>query len=69
MSHAFSIRRRRVSGCLAELIEKISRARNRVVASHPACASGEAARAVRRSVGTLISDSSPAREISTVTVS
>jgi len=70
MSHAFSIRRRRVSGCLAELIEKIqSRRAIGVIASHPACASGEAARAVRRSVGTLISDSSPAREISTVTVS
>src|ERR1700680_54813 len=70
MSHAFSIRRLRVSGCLAELIEKIqSRRAIGVMSSHPTCASGAAARALRRSIGTLISGSSPARVISTVTVS
>jgi hypothetical protein len=70
MSHAFSIRRLRVSGCLAGLIEKIqSRRAIGVMSSHPACASGTAARALRRSIGTLISGSSPARVISTVTVS
>ena len=38
MSHAFSIRRLRVSGCLAELIEKIqSRRAIGVMSSHPAC--------------------------------
>ena len=70
MSHAFSMRRLRVSGCLAELIEKIqSRRAIGVMSSHPACASGADARALRRSIGTLISGSSPARVISTVTVS
>jgi hypothetical protein len=70
MSHAFSIRRLRVSGCLAELIEKIqSRRASGVMSSHPPFASGAAARALRRSIGTLISGSSPARVISTVTVS
>src|SRR5271155_4886218 len=70
MSHAFSIRRLRVSGCLAELIEKIqSRRAIGVMSSHPSCAGGAAARAMRRSIGTLISGSSPARVISTVTVS
>src|SRR3984893_18082973 len=70
MSHAFSIRGLRVSGCLAELIEKIqSRRAIGVMSSHPACASGAAARALRRSIGTLMSGSSPARVISTVTVS
>ncbi len=69
MSHAFSIRRLRVSGCLAEVIEKIqSRRAIGVMSSHPPCASGAAARALRRSVGTLISGSSPVRIISTVTV-
>jgi hypothetical protein len=70
MSQAFSIRRRRVSGCFAELIEKIqSRRAIGVMSSQPACASGAAARASRKSTGTLISGSSPARVISTVTVS
>src|ERR1700692_626682 len=70
MSHAFSILRLRVSGCLAELIEKIqSRRAMGVMSSHPACASGAAARALRRSIGTLLSGSSPARVISTVIVS
>ena len=70
MSHAFSIRRLRVSGCLAEQIEKTqSRRAIDVMSSHPACASGSAARASRRSLGTLIFGSSPARAISTVTVS
>ena len=70
MSHAFSIRRVRVSCCLAELIEKIqSRRAIGVMSSHPACASGAAARALRRSIGTLISGSSPARVISTVAMS
>ena len=70
MSHAFSIRRRRVSGCLAELIEKIqSRRAMGVMSSHPARATGAVASALRRSIGTLTSGSSPARVISTVTVS
>ena len=70
MSHAFAIRRRRVSGCLAELIEKIqSRRAIGVMSFHPACASGADARALRRSIGTLISGSSPTRAISTATVS
>ncbi len=70
MSHAFSIRRLRVSDCLAELIEKIqSRRASGVMSSHPACASGADARALRRSIGTLISGSSPVRVISTVTMS
>ncbi len=70
MSHAFSIRRLRVSGCLAVVIEKIqSRRASGVMSSHPARANGAAARALRRSIGTLISGSSPARVISTVTVS
>ena len=70
MSHALSIRRLRVSGCFAELIEKIqSRRAIGVMSSHPACASGAAARALRRSVGILISGSSPARVISTVIMS
>jgi hypothetical protein len=69
MSHAFSMRRLRVSGCLAELIEKIqSRRAMGVMSSHPAWASGAAARALRRSIGIRISGSSPARVISTVTV-
>jgi len=47
MSHAFSIRRLRVSGCFAELIEKIqSRRAIGVMPSHPACARGMAARAL-----------------------
>ena len=70
MSHAFSIRRARVSGCLAVLIEKIqSRRAIGVMSSQPACANGAAARALRRSIGTLISGSPPARVISTVTAS
>ena len=70
MSHAFSIRRLRVSGCLAELIEKIqSRRAIGVISAHESLASGAVARALRRSIGTLISGSSPARVISTVTVS
>jgi hypothetical protein len=70
MSHAFSIRRLRVSGCLAELIEKTqSRRAIGVMSCHSACASGATARALRRSIGTLISGSSPARVTSTVTVS
>ena len=68
MSQAFSIRRRRVSGCLAVLIEKIqSRRASGVISAHDACASGAAARASRRSIGTLISGSSPVRVISTAT--
>src|SRR5207249_3130590 len=70
ISQAFSIRRLRVSGCLAEVIEKIqSRRAIGVISAHDACAGGAAARALRRSIGTLISGSSPARVISTVTVS
>src|SRR5580658_238219 len=70
MSHAFAIRRLRVLGCLAELIEKIqSRRAIGVMSSHPSCASGSAARALRSSIGTLTSGSSPVRVISTVIVS
>ena len=70
MSQAFSIRRLRVSGCLAEVIEKIQLRRAiGVMSSHPACATGAAARAFRRSAGTLSSGSSPTRAISTVTMS
>jgi hypothetical protein len=70
MSQAFSIRRLRVSGCLAVLIEKIqSRRAIGVISAHDASAGGAAARALRRSIGTLVSGSSPARAISTVTVS
>jgi hypothetical protein len=70
MEHAFSIRRLRVSACLAELIHRIqSRRAIAVVSVHVARARGAAARALRRSIGTLVSDSSPARVISTVTLS
>ena len=70
MSQAFSIRRLRVSGCLAVLIEKIqSRRAIGVISAHDACAGGVAARALRRSIGIRSSGSSPARVISTVTVS
>src|SRR5712671_5880147 len=70
ISQAFSIRRRRVSGCLAVLIEKIqSRRAIGVISVQDARASGADARALRRSIGTLISGSSPARVISTVTAS
>jgi len=70
MAQAFSIRRLRVSGCLAELIEKIqSRRAIGVISAHDVCANGAALSALRRSIGTLMSGSSPARVISTVTVS
>src|SRR4051812_14700265 len=70
MSQAFSIRRLRVSGCLAVLIEKIqSRRAIGVISFHDASARGAAARALRKSIGTLVSGSSPTRVISTVTVS
>ena|ERR1017187_5928989 len=70
MAQAFSIRRLRVPGCLAELIQRIqSRRAIGVISAHDACASGAAARALRRSTGTLVSGSSPSRVISTVTVS
>ena len=70
MSQAFSIRLLRVSGCLAELNQRIqSRRAMGVIFVHIACASGAAARAWRRSIGTLSSGSSPVRVISTVTVS
>jgi len=68
MSHAFSIRRLRVSGCLAEHIEKSSPARHWCDVLPPCLRQRAAARALRRSIGTLISGSSPARVISTVTV-
>jgi len=70
MSQAFSIRRMRVSGSLAELIHRIQfwRAMG-VISDHNACAGGAAARALRSSIGTLVSGSSPARVISTVTES
>lgn len=70
MEQAFSTRRLRVSGCLAELIQRIhSRRAIGVISSHDAYASGAAAKALRKSAGTLVSGSSPARVISTVTVS
>ena len=70
MSQPFSIRPLRVSGCLAELIQRIqSRRAMGVISAHIACASGAAARALRRSAGTLSSGSSSVRVISTVTVS
>src|SRR5713101_4623162 len=56
MAQAFSIRRLRVSGCLAELIQRIqSRRAIGVISAHNACARGAAARALRRSIGTLVS--------------
>jgi quinol monooxygenase YgiN len=59
MAQAFSIRRLRVSGCLAELIQRIqSRRAIGVISAHNACASGAVARALRRSIGTLVSGSS-----------
>ena len=70
MSQAFSIRCLRVSSCLAELTHRIqSRRAMGVISTHNACAGGAAARALSRSIGTLISGSSLARVISTVTVS
>ena len=80
MSHAFSIRRLRVSSCLAETIQRIQSRRAMGVMppqrAHKACAAPECAgggpvdsRALRRSMGTLHSGSSPTRVISTVTVS
>jgi hypothetical protein len=70
ISQAFSIRRRRVSGCLASVIENIqSRRAIGVMFAHESLAEGFIARALRRSIGTLVSGSSPARVISTVTVS
>jgi hypothetical protein len=70
MEHAFSIRRLRVSVCLAELIQRIqSRRAIAVVSAHIAAARGAAASALRRSNGILVSGSSPARVISTVTLS
>jgi hypothetical protein len=70
ISQAFSIRRLRVSGCLAELIEKTqSRRAIGVISAQDACAGGAASRVLRRSIGTLVSGSSPTRVISTVTMS
>src|SRR5438128_6896628 len=61
IEQAFSIRRLRVSGCLAESIQLIKSLRAIGVRSlHRAFAIGVAARALQRSVGTLGSDSSPA---------
>src|SRR5213080_4487225 len=61
IEQAFSILRLRVSGCLAESIQLIKSLRSIGVRSlHLAFAFGSAARALRRSVGTLGSDSSPA---------
>ena len=69
MSQAFAMRRVRVCGCLAVPMEKIqSRRASGVMSSQPACARGLAARALLRSVGTLVSGSSPARVISRITV-
>ena len=70
MAEAFSIRILRVSDCLAEVIQRIqSRRAIGVISAHNARACGAAARACRNSLGILISGSSPARVISTVTVS
>lgn len=80
MSHVFSIRRLRVSSCLAETIQRIQSRRAMGVMpphrAHKACAlpgcGGEGradSKASPRSMGTLHSGSSPTRVISTVTVS
>src|SRR6266446_4381915 len=61
IEQAFSIRRLRVSGCLAESIQLIKSLRAIGVRSlHLAFAIGVAARALRRSVGTLGFASPPA---------
>jgi hypothetical protein len=61
MEQVLSIRRLRVSGCLAESIQLTKSRRAIGVSSlHLALAIGLAERAVRRSVGTLDPDSSPA---------
>jgi hypothetical protein len=70
MSHALAMRRARVSESFAVVIEKIqSRRAIGVMSVHDAFAVGDAASAVRRSMGTRVSISSPTLVISTVTVS
>jgi len=70
MEQAFLIRRARVSGCLAEVIQWIQSLRAMgVISDHNARAFGAAARAVRRSAGTLGSGSVSDGAISSVTTS
>src|SRR5438067_11297933 len=71
IEQAFLIRRVRVSGCLAEMIQWIQSLRALgVMSDHTTRAFGAAAaRALRRSVGTSGSVSLPAGAISSVTVS
>jgi len=70
MAQALSIRRVRVSGRLAEVIHWIQSLRaTGVMSDHNARAFGAAARAFRRSAGTLGSGSAPADAISSVTMS
>src|SRR5438093_4317270 len=70
IEQAFLIRRARVSGCLAEVIQWIQSLRAiGVMSDHNARAFGAVARAVRRSAGTLGSGSVSAGAISSVTTS
>jgi hypothetical protein len=70
IAQALSIRRARVSGRLAETIQWIQSLRAiGVMSDHNARAFGDAARAFRRSAGTLGSGSSPDGAISSVTTS
>ena len=70
MSQALSIRRARVSGRLADVIQWIqSRRAMGVMSDHEARASGAAASALRRSGGTFGSGSLPDGTISSVTMS
>src|SRR5437867_10411970 len=70
IAQAFLIRRARVSGCLADTIQWIQSLRAMsVMSDHKARAFGAAARAFRRSAGTLGSTSSLAGAISRVTTS
>lgn len=64
------MRRVRVSGCFAVVIQRIQFWRAvGVISAHDACARGATLRAFDSSMGILVSDSSPTRVISTVTVS
>ena len=70
MLQAFSIRRLRVSGCLDVLIENIqSRRAKGVISVHEPIARESVVRALSRSIGTLVSGSSPTRVISIATMS
>src|ERR1041385_1826926 len=70
MSQAFSIRRSRVSACLAELTQRThSRRAMGVIFVHSALAFAEVLRTVKKSDGTRTSGSSPTRVSSTTSVS